>query len=88
MSTDALLKSLRAALGSVAEDVPAGWMTVRSFAAEWRMSEVNTRRFVAAGLREGILERKTFRVQHTSKIYPVAHFRRLPKKAAESRKPQ
>jgi len=87
VSTDAMLKALRVALGSVAEEVPAGWLTVRALAIKWRMSEVNARRFVAAGLREGLLERKTFRIQQAQKIYPAPHFRQIPKPAG-SRKPQ
>ena len=84
---DKLLTALRLALAGGADEVPSGWLTMRAMAKKWRMSEVNARRFVAAGLREGLLERKTFRIQHAHKIYPAPHFRQIPKPAG-SRKPQ
>ena len=74
---DKLLAALRIALDGGADEVPSGWLTMRAMAKKWRMSEVNARRFVAAGLREGILERKMFRIQHSAKLYPVPHFKKL-----------
>jgi hypothetical protein len=66
-----------AALASVsAQDiVPPGWLRLDEVAKLLNKSESHTFKLLAAAVREGRCEQQMFRVQRSSRVLPLRHYR-------------
>jgi hypothetical protein len=77
MKNNALLKNILAAAANKPETVPAGFKTSAQYADEWGLRASRTRALLNAGVRDGIVEVRNFRVASVlgGRVYPVPHFR-------------
>jgi len=58
------------------EKVPPGWRTNLEWAAEWKMSESQTRRILTAAVRTGSASEKVFRIRRGVGTYPTRHWKK------------
>jgi hypothetical protein len=58
-----------------AEKPPKGWLTCREWAARWDLSVPHTNHLLADGVRVKKVQKRSFRVQSGSRLYPVPHYR-------------
>ena len=74
---DADLAAWCAALASVsAQDiVPPGWLRLDEVAKLLNKSESHTFKLLAAAVREGRCEQQMFRVQRSSRVLPLRHYK-------------
>lgn len=76
-----LLAALRR-LQQPIDTVPPGWHTVVEWAAAWGLARAQTNRLLREGEQAGLLERRTFRIDSGSRVYPVPHYREKKARAA------
>jgi hypothetical protein len=55
--------------------VPAGWHTVSEIAAESGKALVTTSERIRRYVKDGLVERKDFRIQLEQRVRPVPHYR-------------
>ena len=76
MESAELLKRIRDQINCKIEAPSPEWKTSRQWAAEWGLQLSQTNRFLQSALREGIMERKNFRIACDGRAhYPVPHYR-------------
>ena len=58
------------------DKVPQGFHTAKEHAAKWGLSESQAKRWLDAGVRDGLIEAKSFRILLAhKKTYIVTHYR-------------
>lgn len=80
MTPKEILAYLDDRIGNKPETVPAGWHTIFQLAKAWNISDQHTGKRVNLAVREGLMEKRTFRVMTCGgMVRPVAHFRLVGK---------
>jgi hypothetical protein len=81
MKNNDLLRKILSAAANKPETVPAGFKTSAQYADAWGLRAARTRVLLNAGVREGIIEVRNFRIASVlgGRVYPVAHFRHKKK---------
>ena len=77
MKNNALLKRILSAKSHAADEVPKGFKTTIQYASEWGLKASRTRVLLNSGIRDGVVEARSFRIPTgiDGKLYPVPHFR-------------
>lgn len=57
------------------EPVPAGWLTVRQWAAKWKLAPSYANALLGNGVRQKKVRRRTFRVISGARLMPIPHYR-------------
>lgn len=70
---------LNKAMAREADHVPPGWNTAEDVAESVGMARVTTARYLNHGLKNGVIEKKIFRVMTARGLYPVPHYREVKK---------
>lgn len=72
-----LLRRLKDAINNTEEKVPEGWKTAWQLQKEWDLSPAHTGRLIRAGVDQGILEARKFRIQTQRRgVFPTEHYRK------------
>ena len=80
MSSSDLLNLILAARQGAADVIPPGFKNCDQWAEEWNLSPRRAQELLMEGTRNGITERKMFRVVHNDKsLRPRPYFRALKK---------
>ena len=69
------LEDLRDSMKRGPEVVPDEWRSTAQCAEDMGLSVSHTSRILRAGIKEGTVETRTFRVNAGTRIYPIPHFR-------------
>jgi hypothetical protein len=77
MKNNALLQRILSAKSYSPDDVPKGFKTAREYAADWGVRERRTREILQSGIRDGVVEAKSFRIATgvDGRLCPVPHYR-------------
>ena len=77
MKNNALLKKILSAKSHAPDEVPKGFKTTNEYAAEWGLKASRTRDILNLGIKDGVVEAKSFRIPTgiDGRLYPVPHFR-------------
>lgn len=71
-----LLRQLKGAISNVEEKVPEGWVTAWQLQAEWGLSQAHTGRLIRAGVENGMIEARKFRIRTNRGVFPTQHYRK------------
>jgi hypothetical protein len=72
-----LLRQLKDAVTNMPEVVPNGWKTAWELQDEWNFSVAHTGRLIRAGIDNGILEMRKFRIATERRgAFPTPHYRK------------
>ena len=76
MTPKEILSFIDKRCGNLPEQVPPGWYSVFTLAKEWNLSEQHTGKRLQSAVREGLMEKKSFRIATSgTAVRPVAHYR-------------
>ena len=69
-----LLAQLKAALAKEEETPTEGFKTAQEWSEEWNLSLSRASHLIRAGLQNGIMVKKQFRIDTPRGLYPVPHY--------------
>jgi len=76
MESSELLKRIRDEIQRKVEVPAPEWKTALQWGKEWGLARAQTNQMLTAGVKNGIMEFKTFRIpMPTRASYPVPHYR-------------
>lgn len=80
MTPDQILVYLRERSGNRPEEVPEGWHTIYNLAKAWNVSDQHTGQILHQAVRDGLMEKKQFRISTGGGVVrPVMHYRMIQK---------
>lgn len=75
-----ILTFLKAKSGNKADEVPPGWHTINGLAKAWNISGQHAGNRLNQAVRDGVMEKKSFKVSTGGgMVRPVVHFRLVVK---------
>ena len=80
MESAELLKRIRDEIRRKVEIPSSEWKTALQWGNEWGLARAQTNQILTAGVKNGVMEFKTFRIpMPTRASYPVPHYREIKK---------
>lgn len=80
MESSELLKRIRDEIRRKVEIPSSEWKTAVQWGNEWGLARAQTNQMLTAGVKNGVMEFKTFRIPMATRAsYPVPHYREIKK---------